>query len=129
MNYVNHEGVIVLKHGVELIGWPRERVEFKNLSHLTTSLPTLRFLLQEIDEQHCYFRRLSPEELAQRQQAYDQKQQKGEGPQRKKCSDAGQKHGKKKKKATLPHDENSDDNGASGEEERPQKCPREDGHD
>ncbi|KAI0629627.1 hypothetical protein C8Q77DRAFT_1161207 [Trametes polyzona] len=52
MNYVNHELNVVLRYGVELVGY---HASFVNPSSLTSSLPTLRNLLAAIDDGTCHF--------------------------------------------------------------------------
>ncbi|KAJ6464982.1 hypothetical protein C8R45DRAFT_755796, partial [Mycena sanguinolenta] len=60
MAYVNYVEDIVLKYGIELIGWTPDK--WCNPSELTTSLPVLRMLLNAIKNGDCKFQRLSSSE-------------------------------------------------------------------
>ncbi|KAJ6591775.1 hypothetical protein DFH09DRAFT_1073634 [Mycena vulgaris] len=64
MAYVNYEANIVLKHGVELVGWTADK--FCSPSELTSSLPILRKLLNALESGDCMFVKLGPAELKQR---------------------------------------------------------------
>jgi hypothetical protein len=47
MQYVNYKEVIILQYGLELQGWTYDK--FVNPSELSTSLPSLRKLLDAIN--------------------------------------------------------------------------------
>ncbi|KAJ8455914.1 hypothetical protein ONZ51_g12300 [Trametes cubensis] len=102
MNYTNHEQEIVLRYGVELVGWTHS--QFTNPSAISTSLPPLRSLLAALESGVCHFRRIPPTELAARQQAYDLKVMTGVVALRKQRSDAG-KPRKKRKRVDAESDE------------------------
>ncbi|OSC96263.1 hypothetical protein PYCCODRAFT_1429195 [Trametes coccinea BRFM310] len=118
MNYVNHEKDVVLRYGVELVGY---HPSFVNPSSLTSSLPTLRNLLAAIDDGTCHFRRVPPNELRKREQDHDAKVRAGEIAPRKKRSDAGKTHAKRQ----TAHDDGDGSNAedALGGDEGPVAVP------
>ncbi|KAJ7506452.1 hypothetical protein B0H11DRAFT_1657605, partial [Mycena galericulata] len=60
MDYTYHEESIVLKHGVELVGWTADR--FVNPSELSSSLAVLTTLRDAIKNGDCKWVRLEPAE-------------------------------------------------------------------
>lgn len=68
MQYANYEEAIVLKYGIELVGWTHEK--FCNPSELSNALEPLRKLLEALNSQTCKFVKLSPSERRDRQAKY-----------------------------------------------------------
>ncbi len=68
MQYANYEEAIVLKYGIEMVGWTHEK--FCNPSELSNSLEPLRTLLEALNTQTCKFARLSPAERRAREAKY-----------------------------------------------------------
>ena len=105
MQYINYEEAIVQCYGIELQGWTYDR--FVNPSELSTSLPSLRKLLNTIDTGDCKFVKLTAEERCKCQETYKKKVANGEIKfrERKIRSDTG----KRKWKAQDELNEGSDD--------------------
>ena len=68
MQYANYEEAIVLKYGIEMVGWTHNK--FCNPSELSNSLEPLRTLLEALSNQTCKFVRLSPAERRAREAKY-----------------------------------------------------------
>ncbi|KAF8163958.1 hypothetical protein BJ912DRAFT_864500 [Pholiota molesta] len=68
MQYANYEEAIVLKYGIELVGWTHEK--FCNPSELSSSLGPLRTLLDALNDHSCKFVKLSPLERRDREIKY-----------------------------------------------------------
>lgn len=68
MQYVNYEEAIVLKYGIELIGWTHNK--FCNPSELSNALEPLHTLLKALNNQSCKFVKLSPLEHRAREVKY-----------------------------------------------------------
>jgi hypothetical protein len=69
MQYEHYVPKIVLKHGVELVGWTANR--FANPSQLSSALDGLFTLRDALLEKRCAWKRLTSDELQQRQKEYD----------------------------------------------------------
>lgn len=108
MQYVNYDELIIQKYGVKLQGWTFEKLI--NPSQLSTSLPTLRHLLDAINDGNCKFVKLSPLEVKSHRQELQQKQDDGTVP---------VKTRKGKKKAASENDDEEEDD--EDEEEQPRK--------
>lgn len=116
MSYKKYEADIVLKYGVELQGWTHST--WTCPSKLSTSLPPLRTLLDALISDQCCFVRLSKTEHAARKTEYNGKVRAGEIVPRKKRSDAGKSHGKRKKsKSKLSAASSSDEEDDSSEDD------------
>ncbi|KAJ6605048.1 hypothetical protein B0H10DRAFT_1754172, partial [Mycena sp. CBHHK59/15] len=91
MAYTNYEPDVVLKHGVELVGWTPDK--FCSPSELTSSLPVLRKLLNALKSGDCKFVKLGASELKQRKLKYEADIAAGKitGKQRAARSDIGKK--------------------------------------
>ena len=113
MQYINYEEAIVQRYGIELQGWTYDR--FVNPSELSTSLPSLRKLLNAIDTGDCKFVKLTAEEHRKCQETYKKKVANGEikGRERKIRSDAG----KRKRKAQDGLNKGSDDEESDSDED------------
>jgi hypothetical protein len=68
MQYANYEEAIVLKYGIELIGWTHDK--FSNPSELSNALEPLRTLLEALNNQSCKFVKLSFSEHRAREAKY-----------------------------------------------------------
>ncbi|KAI0368480.1 hypothetical protein BV20DRAFT_1054060 [Pilatotrama ljubarskyi] len=71
MHYAKHEKNIILRYGVELVGYCAEK--FVNPSALSTSLPPLRLIIKAINDSECSFVCLTPAQLQAQQKTYDEK--------------------------------------------------------
>jgi hypothetical protein len=114
MQYEDYQRGIVLKHGVELIGWTAD--QFVNPSQLSSALGPLRTLRDALISGTCKFQKLSPEERAERQKLYEAKVVSGEiqPKQRKTRKDAGKKRTKPNQSSPEEVDSTSS---SSGDEE------------
>lgn len=107
MQYVNYERDIVLRFGIELIGWTHPT--WINPSELSTSLPPLQALLDAIKSGTCKFVRLTHGDRKVREAEYYKKVEAGEiDIGRKKRKDAGKKRGPRKKQRQVDSEEDSD---------------------
>lgn len=69
MDYIYYKESIVLKYGIELIGWPLER--FVNPSDLSSSLPILTQVCDALKNGTCKWVKLSPADRKARKAAWD----------------------------------------------------------
>lgn len=113
MQYINYEEAIIECYRIELQGWTYDR--FVNPSELSTSLPSLRKLLNAIDTGDCKFVKQTAKEHCKGQETYKKKVANGEikGCERKIRSDAG----KRKRKAQDGLNEGSDDEESDSDED------------
>lgn len=89
MQYTNYEADIVIKYGIELVGWTHDK--FCNPSELSNSLEPLRTLLDALNNQMCKFVKLSPQDRRTREAKYQADVASGiiPGKQRKTRKDSG----------------------------------------
>ncbi len=89
MQYTNYEVDIVIKYGIELVGWTHDK--FCNPSELSNSLEPLRTLLDALNNQTCKFVKLSPQDRRAREAKYQADVASGSipGKQRKTRKDSG----------------------------------------
>lgn len=90
MQWERYEDLVVNRYSVVLDGWP-EDITF-NPSNLT--LRELQLILALLVKERCVWKKLTPEELDERQSRYTDRLVNGEVQMRKKRSDAGKKKGK-----------------------------------
>ena len=109
MQYIHYEEDIVLKKGVELVGWTYEKII--NPSSLSSAVQPLRNLHDVIKDKRCRFVRLSAQELSARVVAYQEKVNQGQviPRQRKTRKDKGIRRRKTMSTATVGEDDNTDD--------------------
>ena len=109
MQYIRYEEDIVLKKGVELVGWTYEKII--NPSSLSSAVQPLRNLRDAIKDKRCRFVRLSAQELSARVAAYQEKVNQGQviPRQRKTRKDKGIRRHKTMSTATVGEDDNTDD--------------------
>lgn len=107
MQYVNYEEDVVHKYDIELVGWTPDK--WCNPSDLTSSLATLRPLLNAIKDGSCKFVTIPPADLKVRRAKYDADIAAGRirGKHRNQRSDVGQK----RKRAVNDVDEGTDNEG------------------
>ena len=117
MQYKNYEKDIVLRYGVELVGWTHE--QFACPSSLPMSIEPLRALRDALETGECKFRRLTHQEMQERQRAYNAKVATSTVKARKVRSDKGKSHASRKRAAV----ELGDAEGV-GEESAPRKRAR-----
>jgi hypothetical protein len=98
MQYVNYETNIVIRYGVELVGWTHPK--WANPSELSTSLGPLQVLLDAIDSGSCKFVKLTRDQQKQREAAYNAKLKSGEVTQR--ARKPRKDLGKKRKRVVEP---------------------------
>lgn len=96
MNYVNYEKAIMLLHGVKIVGWPLEA--FVSPSDVTNVID-IRKLRDAWKSGACKWVRLTAAELNIHAASLEEQENDGEavGKPRKKRSDAGVTHGKRKR--------------------------------
>ena len=120
MNYLNFERDIVVKYGIDIVGWTYET--FINPSEMSTSLPPLRKLSDAIKDGTCRFVRLSQSEHRAREKEYFRKVDAGEVATRKERQDKGVPRGKRTH-AEANDDNDSDDEGPSGSTQHTEQPP------
>lgn len=81
MQYIRYEEEIVLKLGIELVGWMYDKIV--NPSQLSSALEPLSTLRNALRDGQCKFVRLSPPEIKQRIAAYQEKLNDGQVQKRK----------------------------------------------
>ncbi|KAJ7041291.1 hypothetical protein C8F04DRAFT_898607, partial [Mycena alexandri] len=105
MEYLHYEESIVLRYGVQLIGWTPGRVKddksptgwidgpIRNISDLSSSLPVLTTLRDALKSGDCKWVKLTQEERKERQRQWDEKVAAGKvvPRARKQRSDVGKK--------------------------------------
>lgn len=98
MNYVNYETIIVLKHKVQLVGWPTG-VKFINPADIGPS-DDVKQLHDAINVGDCKWVALTRNEVLERTQTYEAAIAEGKtvGKKRKERSDKGEKRGPRKEK-------------------------------
>ncbi|KAF8801632.1 hypothetical protein BYT27DRAFT_7114532, partial [Phlegmacium glaucopus] len=122
MQYANYDELIIQKYRVELQGWTFEKLV--NPSQLSTSLPSLRRLLDAINDGNCKFVKLSPLEVKRRREELWKKQDDSTVPvkTRKPRKDRGIKRPRKGKKNAVNDDAEDDgEEDDEDEEEWPRK--------
>lgn len=113
MQYTRYEEDIVLRYGVELVGWTYEN--FVNPSELSTSLGPLTTLFNALKSGECKFIKLSLTELREREAKHRAKETSGEVVlKRKRRADAGKPRKKAKKGKAAEID--ADDVGSDGDD-------------
>lgn len=104
MNYDSYEDRVVVKWGVEVVGWTEDAIE--NPAKITTLLG-LRRLYGALKTGSCYWSILSDEAWALRKEARYKKIEEGKVKARKRRSDAGVSKKKGGKKSSA-HEVDSD---------------------
>ncbi|KAJ7757676.1 hypothetical protein B0H14DRAFT_3598809 [Mycena olivaceomarginata] len=104
MDYIYYKESIVLKYGIELIGWPLEH--FVNPSDLSSSLPILTQVRDALKNGTCKWVKLSPADRKARKAAWDADVAAGKVVERARapCCDTGQK-----RKAAAIEDDTTDE--------------------
>jgi hypothetical protein len=99
MNYANYETSIVQQYSVRLVGWPKT-VKFVNPSQIGTVLE-IRTLRDDLNSGACHWVKLSKSQLAAHIADIEARRDRGEtiGKKRKKRSDAGTSHKRKRPSA------------------------------
>jgi len=104
MNYVNYETSIVQTYSVCLVGWPKA-VKFVNPSQIGTVLE-IRTLRDDLNSGACHWVKLTKSQLAARIADIETRRDQGEtiGKKRKKRSDAGTSHKRKRPSANQENE-------------------------
>lgn len=112
MHYVRFEEDIVLRYGIDLVGYTYEKLV--NPSLLSTSILPLKGLLDALENGTCKFVKLSAQERKKRQDTYNLKLTSGEiePRKRKRRSDAGVK----RTRAKYAHVGGADSDGDESED-------------
>jgi hypothetical protein len=97
INYLHFHEEVRVKYGVDIFGWP-ETIQLRNPSTLSSRIPTLTRLRDDLKNKRIYFRKLTTEELEEAKEKHRRGVEAGTAVDfiRKRQKDAGQKKSSKK---------------------------------